>query len=329
MSYVPDCTKGALGYVGIFVDVLFIFASNSVMVNTSSSTTQKITVRRIQFGHENTFERHWFRGNPFMTHFMNSLHSVFPAGERYFIRSVKWFDKQIQDPELKERVKAFIGQEVQHGMQHEKFLKTLDEMGLDGTGFEDWYAKNAYANDETPSHESVWFGLLEKVVGKEKQQRIGLAITAALEHYTASIAETVLKHRDISAGMPQDMQQMFLWHAAEEIEHKSVAFDVFKDVAGGAYHERMIGFVFGSAYLLYYIGLGWGHYLLADKEMNKVSLPQAIGESIPTYFKLVAETAKSVLPYVLPDFHPDDSDNDQLAKEFFAESMPYIEAKSA
>jgi predicted metal-dependent hydrolase len=329
MSYVPECTEGALGYVSIFVDVLFIFASNSVMVNTSSSTTQKITVRRIQFGHENTFERHWFRGNPFMTHFMNSLHSVFPAGERYFIRSVKWFDKQIQDPDLKERVKAFIGQEVQHGMQHEKFLKTLDEMGLDGTGFEDWYAKNAYANDETPSHESVWFGLLEKVVGKEKQQRIGLAITAALEHYTASIAETVLKHRDISAGMPQDMQQMFLWHAAEEIEHKSVAFDVFKDVAGGAYHERMIGFVFGSAYLLYYIGLGWGHYLLADKEMNKVSLPQAIGESIPTYFKLVAETAKSVLPYVLPDFHPDDSDNDQLAKEFFAESMPYIETKSA
>lgn len=329
MSYVPECTEGALGYVSIFVDVLFIFASNSVMVNTSSSTTQKITVRRIQFGHENTFERHWFRGNPFMTHFMNSLHSVFPAGERYFIRSVKWFDKQIQDPELKERVKAFIGQEVQHGMQHEKFLKTLDAMGLDGTGFEDWYAKNAYANDEKPSHESVWFGLLEKVVGNEKQQRIGLAITAALEHYTASIAETVLKHRDISAGMPQDMQQMFLWHAAEEIEHKSVAFDVFKDVAGGAYHERMIGFVFGSAYLLYYIGLGWGHYLLADKEMNKVSLPQAIGESIPTYFKLVAETAKSVLPYVLPDFHPDDSDNDQLAKEFFAESMPYIEAKSA
>jgi uncharacterized protein len=52
---------------------------------------------------------------------MNSLHSVFPAGERYFIRSVKWFDKKIQDPDLKERVKAFIGQEVQHGMQHESF----------------------------------------------------------------------------------------------------------------------------------------------------------------------------------------------------------------
>jgi predicted metal-dependent hydrolase len=108
-------------------------------------------------------------------------------------------------------------------------------MGLDGTGFEYWYAKNAYANDEKPSHESVWFGLLEKVVGKDKQQRIGLAITAALEHYTASIAETVLKHRDIyMKECREDMRQMFLWHAAEEIEHKSVAFDVFKDVAGGS-----------------------------------------------------------------------------------------------
>lgn len=288
-----------------------------------------ITVRRIAFGHENTMDRHWFRGNPFMTHFMNSLHSVFPAGERYFIRSVKWFDKQIQDPELKERVKAFIGQEVQHGMQHEKFLKTLDAMGLDGTGFEDWYAKNAYFSEGKASHESVWFGLLEKVVGKEAQERIGLSITAALEHYTASIAETVLKHPDISEGMPEDMRQMFMWHAAEEIEHKSVAFDVFKDVAGGSYGERMIGFAFGSAYLLYYIGLGWGHYLLADKQLNKVSLPQAIAESIPTYFKLVTETVKAVLPYVKPDFHPDDSGNDILAEDFFRRSERYIEAKSA
>lgn len=298
--------------------------------NAAPATKQdKITVRRIQFGHENTMDRHWFRGNPFMTHFMNSLHSVFPAGERYFIRSVKWFDKQIQDPELKERVKAFIGQEVQHGMQHEKFLKTLDAMGLDGTGFEDWYAKNAYVSEGKLSHESVWFDLLEKVVGKEAQQRIGLSITAALEHYTASIAETVLKHPDISEGMPEDMRQMFMWHAAEEIEHKSVAFDVFKEVAGGSYGERMIGFAFGSAYLLYYIGLGWGHYLLADKQLSKVSLPQAVLESIPTYFKLVTETAKAVLPYVKPDFHPDDSDNDLLAQEFFRKAQQYIEAKSA
>jgi uncharacterized protein len=260
---------------------------------------------------------------------MNSLHSVFPAGERYFIRSVKWFDKKIQDPDLKERVKAFIGQEVQHGMQHEKFLKTLDAMGLDATGFEHWYATNAYANDEKPSHESVWFGFLEKIVGKEMQERIGLSITAALEHYTASIAETVLKNPEISEGMPDDMRQMFMWHAAEEIEHKSVAFDVFKDVAHGSYPERMIGFGFGTAYLLYYIGLGWGHYLLADKDMNRVSLPQAIATSVPTYFKLVTQTFLSVIPYLNPDFHPDQSDNDLLAKEFFSRSAGYIEAKSA
>jgi predicted metal-dependent hydrolase len=66
--------------------------------NNSPKKQSDITVRRIAFGHEKTMERHWFRGNPFMTHFMNSLHSVFPAGERYFVRSVKWFDKQVQNP---------------------------------------------------------------------------------------------------------------------------------------------------------------------------------------------------------------------------------------
>jgi uncharacterized protein len=297
--------------------------------NNPPQKQSDITVRRIAFGHEKTMERHWFRGNPFMTHFMNSLHSVFPAGERYFVRSVKWFDKQIQDPGLKERVKAFIGQEIQHGMQHEKFLASLDKMGLEGSAWSDWYEKNAYRNNEKPSHESVWFDLLGKVIGKEAQERIGLSITAALEHYTASIAETVLKNRDLHDGMPEDMRQMFMWHAAEEIEHKSVAFDVFKEVAKGSYGERMLGFTFGSFYLLYYIGLGWGHYLMADKEMSKVSLVPAMAASVPTYFKLITETLKSVLPYVRPDFHPDDSDNDLLAKEFFAEAAKYIEAKSA
>lgn len=300
-----------------------------LLKNKTAAKQTAITVRRIGFGHEKTMDRHWFRGNPFMTHFMNSLHSVFPAGERYFIRSVKWFDKQIQDPGLKERVKAFIGQEVQHGMQHEKFLASLDAMGLEGTAWATWYEKDAYRSEGKASHESVWFDLLERVVGKEMQERIGLSITAALEHYTASIAETVLKHRELHEGMPEDMRQLFLWHAAEEIEHKSVAFDVFKDVAHGNYGERMIGFVFGSAYLLYYIGLGWGHYLLADKEMSKIALAPAIAESVPTYFKLVTETLRTVLPYVRPGFHPDDSDNDLLAKQFFAEAAKYIEAKSA
>ena len=63
--------------------------------------------------------------------------------------------------------------------------------------------------------------------------------------------------------------------------------------------------------------------------LSKVSLPQAVLESIPTYFKLVTETAKAVLPYVKPDFHPDDSDNDLLAQEFFRKAQQYIEAKSA
>jgi uncharacterized protein len=295
----------------------------------ANNKANDITVRRIAFGHEKTMDRHWFKGNPFMTHFMNSLHSVFPEGERYFIRSVKWFDKAIQNPELKERVKAFIGQEMQHGMQHEKFFAALDQMGLKASDWADWYRGDAYKSEGKLSAETFWLGLVEKMFGTDARERLGLSVTTALEHYTASIAETVLKHRELHAGMPEDMRQMFMWHAAEEIEHKSVAFDVFKEVAQGNYAERMAGFAFGTFYLLYYIGLGWGHYLLADREMSKVALVPSVLESIPTYFKLVVETTKAVLPYVLPDFHPDDSDNDQLAKEFFAESARYIEAKSA
>ncbi|HRP70695.1 MAG TPA: metal-dependent hydrolase, partial [Turneriella sp.] len=186
---------------------------------------QKIKVRKINFGHETEENRHWFRDNQIMTHFMNSLHSVFPDGERLFIRSVNYFAKEIKNTELKERVKAFIGQEVQHGSQHERFLQALDKMGLEGTKFEEWYAKNAYVSKEDKlSAERILIGTVRAILGDKAGDRMSLSATAALEHYTATLGEVILKNEEFyTKGMPENLKQLFLWHAAEEVEHKSVA----------------------------------------------------------------------------------------------------------
>lgn len=76
---------------------------------------KSIIVRRLNFGLENETNRHYFDNNAVLTHFMNSMHSVFPDGERFFIRSVKAFDKELESADLAARGKAFIGQEMQHG----------------------------------------------------------------------------------------------------------------------------------------------------------------------------------------------------------------------
>ena len=65
-----------------------------------------------------------------------------------------------------------------------------------------------------------------------KRQRHHLALTAANEHFTALFAEWMLGHADWLQGTEARLQTMWLWHSAEESEHKSTAFDLYKALDG-------------------------------------------------------------------------------------------------
>ena len=84
-------------------------------------------VRKPEFNFDN-LETHYLNNNPVATHFVNSLHMIFPDGEKYFIRSLKAFSDKISDPELQERVRAFIHQEAQHMNAHKKIWDKLKEL---------------------------------------------------------------------------------------------------------------------------------------------------------------------------------------------------------
>src|SRR5437763_4198357 len=60
-----------------------------------------------------------------------------------------------------------------------------------------------------------------------------LASSAALEHFTATLAELVMRDEETRDAMGHDaVRDLFLWHALEESEHKAVAFDVYRAVGG-------------------------------------------------------------------------------------------------
>ena len=62
--------------------------------------------------------RWWHVDSRVATAMANGMNFVFPAGERFFIRSVRHFLDEVDDPELKARAAAFIGQEAQHQRGH-------------------------------------------------------------------------------------------------------------------------------------------------------------------------------------------------------------------
>ena len=74
---------------------------------------------------------------------------------------------------------------------------------------------------------------LEKAVAdaleltKGRPQILNLAVTMALEHYTAMLAQMMLKRPEYFAGVDHETRAMWTWHAIEEIEHKGVAYDTW------------------------------------------------------------------------------------------------------
>lgn len=158
-------------------------------------------------------------GDIVMSHVLAVLSSVFPDGEDYFVRSVSAVKDGIDDPRLAVDVDGFIGQESMHGREHRAFNDRLAELGYPTR------AIGRYVQTVT-----AW---RERIQGV----RANLGFTAALEHYTATLAETLLGDPEARAqiGHPA-ARYLLLWHALEEAEHKAVAFDVYRSVGGT---ERM------------------------------------------------------------------------------------------
>ena len=116
--------------------------------------------------------RHWFGGSPVATHIANGVNMLFPAGERFFVRSVNHFRERVKDPRLSAEIRGFFGQEGRHAQAHESDLERLRAEGYSIDGFLRVYEKIA-------------FGILEKISSPE----LNLAGTAAAEHFTALMAE--------------------------------------------------------------------------------------------------------------------------------------------
>jgi len=248
--------------------------------------------------------RRWFGGLALPTHTSNGVNLLFPMGERFFVRSVRHFEKVIaDDPELLAAVKAFYKQEGHHAGAHERFFQALSAQGFSV----DRYLK---------IYRLLAFDGLERVTGPE----LHLAVTAALEHYTALMAEGALRYRFIDAAPPA-VRDLMLWHAAEEIEHKSVAFDVLRRV-NPSYGLRMAGLALATAALAGFWAAATAMFLAQDDALHLETLRELRraqeAHGGPRRYILRDVFWEGIRAYARPDFHPTQLDNDDLARDFLA-----------
>jgi uncharacterized protein len=184
-------------------------------------------IRNIRFEVKASVPRHWHGGRRSVTTFFDNLSVFFPLGERFFVTSVRAYDERIKDPELRAAVRGFCGQEGIHAREHVQYNELLSSQGYPVAAMEKRVKR------------------LLRGVAKRLPRRKQLAVTCALEHFTALLGQLVLMDPNVLEGAHPKMAALWRWHAAEENEHKAVAYDVYQTV-GGTYRERVAVMVAAS-----------------------------------------------------------------------------------
>jgi predicted metal-dependent hydrolase len=270
------------------------------MTTQARNPARKVPTRRISFEESlASVPRHFATdGDLILSHLAASLSAVFPDGEDFFVRSVRHFRDRIEDPELKRQVNGFIGQEAMHGREHRVFNDRLDELGYPTKRFERLTKRGLQIRERVLSPTS------------------NLAATAALEHFTATLAELVLtseETRDLFGS--QAVRDLFVWHALEESEHKAVAFDVYKAV-GGSERTRVMtmnflrfGFVVGMALQVVVS-------LLGDRATYRRGNLRRSWRTFRRSPIVSKGLWRQLRDYNRPDFHPDDRDTTELVESW-------------
>lgn len=261
-----------------------------------------VRVRRIRFSYpQGGLRKHYVDGDLVMSHVVAVLSATFPPGEDFFVRSVRNFSDQVTDPELQEQVRGFVGQEVTHGREHRELNARLQEMGYP-TRRVDAFVKWSLEDAE-----------------RRVPAKLRLAYTAALEHYTATIAEALLRKPEAQRLLGDtEVRSILLWHALEESEHKAVAFDVYRHV-GGTERMRRWGFRIMTVGLLGLVVIATALSLLTDRSAyNPVRLVRSLARLRHSPF-LERDVIQHLRAYGREGFHPDDFDATDLLERWTQE----------
>jgi predicted metal-dependent hydrolase len=171
-------------------------------------------VRHPVFGLEPGLSGLWNPTRPELSHTLNAFQLALPYLEPYFIDAIKQASVYVTDPALKADAVAFCAQEANHSREHKRYCRLLHE--------------------RYPRLAELEANIRQSLVESRRRDSLEwrLAYTAGYEAITVQLARLLFQHSTdwFSAGSDAGFPALLMWHAAEEIEHRHVAFDVLRCV---------------------------------------------------------------------------------------------------
>jgi predicted metal-dependent hydrolase len=253
------------------------------------------------------FDKCWYDGSAFISYFWAALSMSFPAGERFFINAVSAVEHRIDDPELLEEIAEFVRQEGHHSFQHQKFNRMIGKLGFDVARYEGRCARALqWAADNLRPMQK-------------------LAVTVALEHFTATLSRAWLNDPELARGVDPNVLALWTWHFAEEIEHKATCFDVYKRLRGP---ERTRIRAMRRAWLLI-LAITFQNLLSMLREDGRLLDIRDHARGLWYLFGprgLLTRMAPSLLTYCRSDFHPWQANDAHAILDWQKENAHYIKS---
>ncbi len=272
-------------------------ATGAVERRHSPRKVHDIPIRKLDFPIQREGD-YAFPDRPAESHFLHILSLFFPEGERFFVDSVMNFRNHIKDEKLRQQIRGFAGQEAQHANQHKKY--------------NDRIAKPQIRTEWLDDVQKVAFALARKL-----PKKVQLAGTVGAEHFTALLADKVLRNPEIVKGSNPDHQALWMWHAAEETEHKAVAFDVYRAI-GGDYLTRVTAMTALSAVLVPGITGMMVYFMAADGKLLSFKDWRSFGRWAFGKGGMFSDFVEPFVAFYHPDFHPWQQDNSAFLEKWKA-----------
>lgn len=260
-----------------------------------------LVVRRLLIDLETDIPRRWCGGDAFRTALFNALSMSFPLGEQFFIDSLRAGMKQLPEDQRErftKEVQGFIGQEATHRRIHGLFNGHLGKQGYTNA----WEKRIA---QRTPVFDEV-------------DARHLVAATAATEHFTAILAEWMLRNTWALDGAEPRLRTMWMWHASEESEHRSTAFDVYQAL-GGSHEWRVKWFKNVTILFLTDVTRQTVRNLWHDRALFSLKNWRSAWTYLFGKQGLVRKTYGPWKAYLREDFHPRQQD-DQLSRDWLRDN---------
>jgi predicted metal-dependent hydrolase len=248
-----------------------------------ATNDSNIQVRRPRFETELGAGGLWNPKLPELSHVLNAFQLALPYLEPYFIDAVKQGMVQLTDPKLIADAQAFCAQEANHAREHKRYCRVLQK--------------------RYPRLKEYETSIQQSLIQSRQRDDLAwrLAYTAGYEVITAQVARWCFRRGpEWFEGADPHVASLLMWHAAEEIEHRHVAYDVLRAV-NKSYTLRVRGLVAAYAKtasdmtdVATYLLTADGYADNRESQLRRKKLRREI----------MLELAPAALRYITPGYHP-------------------------